>query len=319
MDVIEEKIHRKWLTEFLANCRHNNKSDKTLVNYSADLKRFVCWYEYVHGGHLNSARGVTITQYMDYLSGKMPLRREVWWEKLLFWRKLDFTKKEAYLGSLKPLNVSSKRRHLSTLNNFFTFLMQNYEDRSPKFRLNPVKSKLHSIRVKQMDISHTVYLKQTDWDLLESTTWRVRDRLILKLMYYAGLRLEEVVNLDISHFSFTKKTIKFVRKGGYVHELMPENFQRIFEDLYQWLGIRTKYGDPLFVNKKGKRMSVRGMYSLVMHALDKAKCPTKGLTPHSFRKACATNLYRQTKDLLYVRDYLNHKDAKVTQTYIENY
>jgi len=44
---------------------------------------------------------------------------------------------------------------------------------------------------------------------------------------------------------------------------------------------------------------------------------TKKLTPHSFRKAFATQLYLKTKDLLYVRDYLHHSDAKITQTYID--
>ena len=59
------------------------------------------------------------------------------------------------------------------------------------------------------------------------------------------------------------------------------------------------------------------MYNRIIKIFRKSMCPSDELTPHSFRKACATNLYEQTKDLLFVRDYLNHSDAKVTQTYIE--
>ena len=54
-----------------------------------------------------------------------------------------------------------------------------------------------------------------------------------------------------------------------------------------------------------------------MSILTKSGLPSE-LTPHSFRRACATNLYIETKDLLFVRDYLNHHDAKVTQTYIDS-
>ena len=50
----------------------------------------------------------------------------------------------------------------------------------------------------------------------------------------------------------------------------------------------------------------------------KKSCLPANLTPHSFRRACATNLYIETRDLLLVRDYLNHHDAKVTQTYIDS-
>ena len=54
-----------------------------------------------------------------------------------------------------------------------------------------------------------------------------------------------------------------------------------------------------------------------MNILKKSGLPSS-LTPHSFRRACATNLYIETRDLLLVRDYLNHHDAKVTQTYIDS-
>ena len=59
------------------------------------------------------------------------------------------------------------------------------------------------------------------------------------------------------------------------------------------------------------------MYNRITNILKKCNLPEE-LTPHSFRRACATNLYIETKDLLLVRDYLNHHDAKVTQTYIDS-
>ena len=74
--------------------------------------------------------------------------------------------------------------------------------------------------------------------------------------------------------------------------------------------------DFLFQNKEGRPYSLKTFYNQIMKIIERAEV-TPGISPHSFRKACATNLYIKTLDLLYVRDYLNHSDAKVTQTYID--
>ena len=72
----------------------------------------------------------------------------------------------------------------------------------------------------------------------------------------------------------------------------------------------------VFANRQGNKVSTKTMYNLIIRLLVQAGC-RDGLTPHSFRKACATNLYIKHQDLLLVRDYLNHSDAKITQTYID--
>jgi integrase/recombinase XerD len=307
---INYKKHRQWLTQYLINCKGHNKSKKTLINYETDLRLFIAWYEVTYARTIDNANGETITKYLDYLQGANLEDKRAWYKRFL-------NDPRARQIPIKNLGVSSRRRHLSSLNNFFLFLQQTYEDKGRLFQKNPVKNKIHRVRVKQVDVNHTTLLTQADWDLLWASTFKVRDKLILSLMYYGGLRLEEVVNLNISDFNFQKKTLTFIRKGGYRHELELNGSALIFDLLSQWLRIRTIYGEILFPNKHGKRISVRGMYALIIAMIKRADCPTQNLSPHSFRKACATNLYMETKDLLLVRDYLNHKDAKVTQTYIQ--
>ena len=80
---------------------------------------------------------------------------------------------------------------------------------------------------------------------------------------------------------------------------------------------RRSFEGPLFTGRDKKRVSEKTMYNRITNILKKCHLP-EDLTPHSFRRACATNLYIETKDLLFVRDYLNHHDAKVTQTYIDS-
>ena len=74
--------------------------------------------------------------------------------------------------------------------------------------------------------------------------------------------------------------------------------------------------DYLFQNKTGNPYSLKTFYNQIMKIILRSGV-SEGISPHSFRKACATNMYIRTKDLLYVRDYLNHADAKVTQSYID--
>ncbi|MBL7664752.1 MAG: tyrosine-type recombinase/integrase [Bacteriovoracaceae bacterium] len=304
------KTHRLWMELFLENCSQHNKSVKTILNYRTDLCKFLIWTELVLRTDASKVDAKDISAYLEFLDGVESVARKPWYA--FFWGN-DTTA----LPTATKLSPNSKRRHLSTLNNFFIFLHQYYGDNSRRFQYNPVKSKIHYIKVKDVDIQHTTYLQDEDWTKIWDAAFRVRDKLLLALMYYGGMRLEEVVNLDYENFNFETLNIKFERKGGYVHEYQPFEAKLIFHYLERYLLIRTRLPGALFINKHSKRVGVRSTYGLIMRIVRKAGLAERGISPHSFRKACATNLYRATKDLLLVRDYLHHSDAKVTQTYIE--
>jgi len=152
---------------------------------------------------------------------------------------------------------------------------------------------------------------------LEQTLYRPKEKLLVNILYWGGLRLSEVTHLKISDFNPDNHTITFTRKGGYVHTLKIQQAEYIFDLLDQHLKFRPHAGDYVFSNHLERPYTPRAMYDLILKIFQKSGVYRPGLAPHSFRKACATNLYHQSKDLLQVRDYLNHTDAKVTQTYIE--
>jgi integrase/recombinase XerC len=110
--------------------------------------------------------------------------------------------------------------------------------------------------------------------------------------------------------------LTFTRKGGSIHTLVIQKEDLIFKNLDFYLNQNQFKTDFLFQNKSGEAYSLKTFYNQIMKIISRADV-TLGISPHSFRKACATNIYIRTKDLLYVRDYLNHADAKVTQTYID--
>ena len=310
-----DKKHAKWLAEYLDNCNQVNRSPHTIISYEADLKKFLKWFEANHNYPINKATGETITNYKEFLAKGGPLFSK----KPLISKFLKFfKKKEPSIPSpvYDALSISSRKRHLSSIRNFFEYLKQTHEDRSRLFDKNPVKPKIHSIKLKDVDVIPTQNLRRADWDKIQKSVYRTKERLIVYLLYWGGLRLSELSQLKVSDFDLKDQSLKFVRKGGYVHHLKPQKADLIFQQLDFYLKNRKVKSDYLFANKAGNKIGTKAMYNLIMKIFEKAQC-SEGLTPHSFRKACATNLYLKTKDLLLVRDYLNHKDAKITQTYID--
>lgn len=333
-----KKQHEKWLQAFLENCRQTNKSEHTLINYRADILKYIHWYEQRFNNQLNKATATTIGEYKQFLSEgtwkkelatslEKPKKRPSIKKGLgkighffshIFRPKNKRPRKEKKVDlEQEPLSVSSRRRHLSSIKNFYEYLKQSHEDVNKMFRTNPVKSKLHAIKLKEEDVLSTKLLTKDHWKKILECTYRPQERLIIHLLYFGGLRLAELTELKVSNFNTQERTLTFRRKGGYIHQLAIRNSRKIFKILDDHLATRKVMSDFLFARKNSRPITSRTMYNYILDIFKRAGVGQIGLGPHSFRKACATNLYKETKDLLFVRDYLNHSDAKVTQTYIE--
>ncbi|WP_290730706.1 site-specific integrase [Halobacteriovorax sp. JY17] len=304
------KKNQGWLNQYLENCSKQNKSIHTIKNYKSDLDKYLLWYEFTFNSPISAKKKDIIGLYKSFLlNGGLLYKKESFLRRLL-----RFRPKKVILFEQSPLSNNSTKRHLSSIKNFYEFLKQTHEDHSNLFLINPVKEKIHGIKVKDTDITHTPILPYEQWRILIESTYRTRERLILQLLYWGGLRLSELTQLKFSNFDSQRKTMKVIRKGGYIHEFHPQRFDEIMKDITFLM--RDAKSDFIFTNYLGNCLSTRSMYNLIKKLL-KVNCCDEDLGPHSFRKACATNLYKKTKDLLLVRDYLNHHDAKVTQTYID--
>ena len=318
--------HLELMDAYLHNLSRLNKSAHTITNYRADLIKFFTWIEHFEKTKISKTNGEMIGRYKEFLATGGPVYKEIKKNpqlSFLLWFKLVFTKailkkrsEKSILFFQPPMSVSSRRRHLSSLKNFFQYLKEVNEDESKKFHINPVKSKIHAIKLKDIDVIATKMLTREDFKIIEEKTYRNKERLMIYLLYYGGMRLSELCFLKISNFDRINKIITFTRKGGSVHTLVVQKEALIFENLAFYLENNALKSDYLFQKKDGKPYTIKTLYNQIMKIIDRANIEA-GISPHSFRKACATNVYIRTKDLLYVRDYLNHADAKVTQTYID--
>lgn len=318
--------HLELMDAYLHNLRRLNKSEHTLKNYRADLIKFFAWVEHLEKTKISKSNGEMIGRYKEFLSNGGPVYKEIIQNpqlNFIMWFKIFFTKahfkkrsEKSILFFQTPLSVSSRRRHLSSLKNFFQYLKEVNEDSSEKFSKNPVKSKIHAIQLKDVDVTPTKMLSKEEFKQIEDKTFRTKERLMLYLLYYGGLRLSELCHLKISNFDLEARIITFTRKGGSIHSLVIQKDELIFNNLSYYLNQNNFISDYLFQNKAGNPYSLKTFYNQIMKIILRSGV-SEGISPHSFRKACATNMYIRTKDLLYVRDYLNHADAKVTQSYID--
>ncbi len=317
--------YRQALDFYLQILKSQNKSGHTITGYRQDLQRFLSWYQMRYGLSLKSLDAQMISEYQHFMADGRPIRRVATWRTqwMALWRK--FARKNGPLEAQKrafqlkngPLGANSRRRNMSSLHNFFTILLESsYFQR--QFRQNPIRPNLHRIKVKEVDVEPTLVLSPQDWEILDEKTWRAKDRLLIYLLYYGGLRLSEVANLKRGDFDMAKGILELERKGGKRHRLKLWNGKQI---TLLWRAVAKKAAQqgpvaPLFYGHAGRAISPRGLSKRIKALLQKVGLDSK-LGPHSFRKGCATALYQKTKDLLFVRDYLNHTDAKVTQTYID--
>lgn len=310
------------LDQFEESMRQQNKSWHTLKNYRSDIEHFCSWLRSHSSKKLGFTSPEDIQNYSQFLSGKMGLPAiPSFWQKLkmmvgelIFWR----TSRQRPLQVRKEaMAVASRRRHLSSLKNFFEFHEQAQHKTGRGFKRNPVRPKLHAIGLKDKDVQHTKTLTQEHFEALLDCATKLEQRLALWILYDGALRLEELSRLKFEAFHFPSQTLRFIRKGGGWHTLKLQNFKKIETLLKAHQAKKNRAADQwVFCSRSGAPLTPRSHYNRLKKLFQKAGLPS-GLTPHSFRKGRATQLYAETKDLLYVRDYLNHRDAKVTQTYID--
>lgn len=163
-----------------------------------------------------------------------------------------------------------------------------------------------------------------------------RDRAILELFYASGLRLSELVGLNIDDVNLSGRIVRVLGKGR-KERLVP--FNRSTEKaIRDWLkdwealtraGVRDpgsvvrktsagrtarKQVDPLFLNYKGSRLSTRSVDRLVRRYV--SACSTRfGISPHALRHSFATHLLQRGADLRSIQELLGHSRLSTTQRY----
>ncbi|MBM3817861.1 MAG: tyrosine recombinase XerC [Acidimicrobiia bacterium] len=285
------------LRDFLDHLRLNrNASAHTVAAYESDLSQFVAFA----AGHL----GVPAANLEP--------------------GNLELGTIRAYMAELYRQGQSraSVARKLSALRTFGRFLRREgwIEDDPAAHAVSPKREQKVPAHLSVDEMSRLLDVPDTSDPLGR------RDRAILELFYASGLRLSELVGLDLEDVDLQGRMVRVMGKGG-KERLVPFNTsaQKALRAWYKdRAALRANPGaqspkpksqrDPLFVNARGSRLTGRSVERLVARYV--TACSTRfGISPHALRHSFATHLLQQGADLRAIQELLGHVQLSTTQRY----
>lgn len=281
--------------------RAENKSGHTLDNYQRDLLSFVGFY-------LTKSATNNPDQAWSYQS----LMAD---PQTVDWPAVDVFLLKAYVMDCVKLGLGARTlaRHLSALRSFYQFLMAQ-----GVVQTNPAKlvkaPKQPQPLPKSLDIDQTRQLLEQPVE-----TWQaIRDQAIFELLYSAGLRVSELVELDVTPGldGLDGGTIRVLGKGKKMRiALVGSKAKRAIQ---AWLAVRDQKVNAdetaVFINQRGARLSARGIRLQLDKRTLQAGLNTK-MSPHRLRHACATHVLESSGDLRAVQELLGHANLSTTQIY----
>lgn len=221
-----------------------------------------------------------------------------------------------YLGYLQKENYSRKSiaRKLASLRLYFKFLCKKGYSNT-----NPAKS----IWTPKLPQKLPTFLYQKEMlELIESpdntTVLGLRDTAIMEIFYSTGIRVSELVGMNLKDMDVESGVIKVLGKGNkersvpigfYALSALGKYMTRRYELLK-----KNQSEDALFLNGKGGRLTTRGIRFIVNKYVRKMAL-TKHISPHTLRHTFATHLLDAGADLRFVQELLGHTSLSTTQIY----
>ena len=218
-----------------------------------------------------------------------------------------------YEQSLNDLKSSTISRRISTIKNFFIFL------ENEKIATNLVKEVILPKKEKHIPTFLSIDEIKTLLSVFDETKpTEYRDKTMVLVMYSAGLRVSELINLEKRSINFEEKLITLKGKGN-KERFVPLNYIAL-EYLNNYLSqnknnkvfSKSKY---LFINKKDGKPLTRQYFFVELNKYAKRAGIDKKISPHTLRHSFATHLLENGADLRVVQELLGHSKIETTQIY----
>lgn len=284
--------------------------------------------------HTVRAYDSDITQYLAWVAADKDRKMSA-----LTPADLDLTSVRAHLADLNKAGKarSSVARKLSALRTFVKYLRREevIAHDPTAMAVAPKRDQTIPTHLSEPEIARLIEMPSTADPLGR------RDRAILELFYASGLRLSELVGIDLEDLNLPGRMVRVMGKGG-KERLLPFN-QNALAALRAWMtdraaileARRTRAGrrlalaprrkpaapasrqpvaDPLFLNARGGRLTGRSVDRLLRRYV--AQCSTRlGISPHALRHSFATHLLQRGADLRAIQELLGHSRLSTTQRY----
>ncbi|MEZ8769926.1 tyrosine recombinase XerC [Vibrio alginolyticus] len=269
------------------------------------LERF---YEF-----LRSEKGLSLHTQRNYKQQLETMAQHLAEMGLKDWSQVDagWVRQLAGKGMREGMKASSLATRLSSLRSFFDFLILRGE-----MSANPAKGvsapRKKRPLPKNLDVDEVSQLLEVN----EDDPLAVRDRAMMELMYGAGLRLAELVGVDVRDVQLRSGELRVIGKGDKERKVPFSGMAN--EWVGKWLRVRGDLAAPgepaLFVSKLGTRISHRSVQKRMAEWGQKQSVASH-ISPHKLRHSFATHMLESSNNLRAVQELLGHENISTTQIY----
>jgi integrase/recombinase XerC len=229
------------------------------------------------------------------------------------WQEVDsaWVRQLASKGMRDGMKASSLATRLSSLRSFFDFLILRGE-----LNANPAKGisapKKQRPLPKNIDVDEMSQLL----DIEGSDPLLIRDRAMMEMLYGAGLRLAELVDINLKDIDLNSDELRVIGKGSKERKVP---FSGQAKDwVGRWLSVRSQFARAdeiaLFVSKRGGRISHRNIQKR-MEQWGQKQAIASHVSPHKLRHSFATHILESSHNLRAVQELLGHENIATTQIY----
>lgn len=280
-EYLEEIAFEDLIEDYILEMDIQSYSSNTLKTYNSILQNF---YQFLLSQkNIKDERGIlrTFKKYLQHLK-----------------RDKEVTQNYLYLVTV-------------VLKKFFEFAeIEIIEDiKAPKRTKSLPKS------LNEQEVYNLLHAKDKDYDPKKTNPQnisRLRNKLILTLLYSTGLRVSELIKLKISAIDEQERTIRVRGKGEKDRiVIFDDNTLNLIHEYLDKRGVENEY---LFVNQRNKTLTPRYIQLMIKEYAQKAKI-TKKVTPHVLRHSFATHLLKNGVDIRAIQQLLGHSNLSTTQIY----
>ena len=262
---------------YLAEEKH--ASQNTLSSYLRDITQFA---EYLQGDDLRAVDSDRIQDYINWMRGR-------------------------------GKSAASATRFLASVKSFYNFLMAKGD-----ITENPAKG----VTAAKVERKYPEILTSKEVELFLEQPQCVdakgfRDHAMLELLYATGIRVTELISLDLENLNLAAGVIHCISKGKERVIPLYHTAIKALQDYVRTIRpqlIADSSEKALFVNMNGERMSRQGFWKIIKYYQEKAGIE-KDITPHTLRHSFAVHLLENGADLRSIQEMLGHADISSTQIY----
>ena len=266
------------------------------INYIKSEKRF--------SNHTITSYETDLNQFFNFIQLEYQITKP---------QDVSFKLIRNWISSLLENNLKSTsvNRKISSLKSYYKFLLvSNYVDTNPTLKLiSPKSSKRLPVFVEKDNMDSLF-----DKDFFEDSYEGKRDKLIIELFYFTGMRLSELINIKTSDIDKVNSQIKVIGKRN-KERLIPITFNAL-KDLNEFINF-YEIENFLFADGNGKKMYPKKVYRIVNKYLTKISS-IKKKSPHVLRHSFATHMLNNGADINAIKEILGHANLSATQIYTHN-